>query len=133
MAKFAATTKVPVSQSRNEIERTLVRYGASAFGYVQEAGRAAVQFRIEERYARVEIPVPETLSDQEVRQRWRALLLVIKAKLEAVDSGISTIEEEFLAHILLPNNQTVGEFTLPQIQRAYDAGELPALLPGAAE
>ena len=35
--------------------------------------------------------------DQACRQRWRALLLVIKAKLEAVTAGISTVETEFLA------------------------------------
>jgi len=133
MAKFAATTKVPVSQSRDEIERTLMRYGASAFGYVQEAERAAVQFRAHERYVRIEMPIPDTLRAQDIRQRWRALLLVIKAKLEAVESGIGSFEEEFLAHIVLPNNQTVGQYTLPQVVHAYESGELPALLPGAPE
>ena len=34
--------------------------------------------------------------EQACRQRWRALALVIKAKLEAIDAEISTFEEEFL-------------------------------------
>ena len=56
--------------------------------------------------------------DQACRQRWRALLLVIKAKLEAVTAGISTIETEFLANIVLPDNTIcVGEWMLPQIDR----------------
>jgi hypothetical protein len=39
--------------------------------------------------------------EQAVRQRWRALVLVIKAKLEAVESGITSFEDEFLAHTVL--------------------------------
>jgi hypothetical protein len=41
---------------------------------------------------------------QAYHQRWRALALAIKA----VESGIATFEEEFLAHIALPNGSTVG-------------------------
>ena len=69
--------------------------------------------------------------DQACRQRWRALLLVIKAKLEAVTAGISTIETEFLTNIVLPDNTTAGEWMLPQIDRAYHTREMPPLLPAA--
>ncbi len=71
--------------------------------------------------------------EQACRQRWRALALVVKAKLEAVESGISTFEEEFLANIMLPNNQTVGQYVLPQVEIAYETGQMPALLPGLGE
>ena len=57
------------------------------------------------------------------------LLLVIKAKLEAVTAGISTIETEFLANIVLPDNTTAGEWMLPQIDRAYRTGEMPLCCP----
>ena len=73
----------------------------------------------------------EEAYDQACRQRWRALLLVIKAKLEAVTAGISTIETEFLANIVLPDNTTAGEWMLPQIDRAYRTDEMPPLLPAA--
>jgi len=66
--------------------------------------------------------------EQSIRQRWRALALVIKAKLEAVESGIAEFEEEFLAHIVLPNGQTVGEFTIPQIEQAYEQKKMPSML-----
>ena len=71
----------------------------------------------------------EAAYNQAVRQRWRALLLVIKAKLEAVDAGISTLEEEFLAATVLPDNRTVGAWLLPQLDRAYASGKLPPMLP----
>jgi hypothetical protein len=63
--------------------------------------------------------------EQSIRQKWRALLLVIKAKLEAIDSGISTFEEEFMAHIVLPNNLTIAENLLPKLGEAYKTGIMP--------
>jgi len=67
--------------------------------------------------------------EQSVRQRWRALALVIKAKLEAVETGITTFEEEFMPHILLPNGETVAQHMIPQIEQAYKTGEMPSMLP----
>lgn len=48
--------------------------------------------------------------EQATRQRWRALHLVVKAKLEAVESGITVFDDEFLAHIVLPDGGTVGRW-----------------------
>jgi hypothetical protein len=76
------------------------------------------------------------LWEQATRQRWRALALVVKAKLEAVDAGISEFEEEFLAHIVLPDGSTVGKQIRPHIERAYLDGKMPKFLllgPGGAE
>ena len=56
---------------------------------------------------------------------------MIKAKLEAVTAGISTVEAEFLANVVLPDNRTAGEWMLPQIDRAYRTGEMPPMLPAA--
>ena len=55
--------------------------------------------------------------------------MIIKAKLEAADSGISTIEREFLYDIVLPDGKTVGEYMAPQIEAAYTTGEMPPMLP----
>jgi hypothetical protein len=67
-----------------------------------------------------------------VRQRWAALSLWIKAQLEAIESGIVTVEEVFLSHIVLPDGSTVGEWAHPQLSAVYGRGEMPALLPGGA-
>lgn len=56
---------------------------------------------------------------------------MIKAKLEAVDAGISTVEEEFLAHVMTPDGSTVHEWLAPQLEHAYASGQMPALMPGA--
>lgn len=152
MSKFAAQTQVDAGRSRAEIEKTLVRYGADGFGYGWDKGIAVITFRLSGNAVRFTLTMPDIKSDefqktdkgrprkhdaivksweQAQRQRWRALLLVVKAKLEAVDSGITTFQEEFLAHLLLPDGQTVGQYTLPQIEKIKLGGKkMPGLLPG---
>lgn len=66
--------------------------------------------------------------DQALRQRWRAMYLVIKAKLEAVESGIVSFEEEFAVYTVLPDGKTVGQHVLPSIEQAYEANTVPLLL-----
>lgn len=57
----------------------------------------------------------------------------MKAKLEATETGITSSEQEFLAHIVLPNDTTVGEYLLPQIEEAYLSSDMPRMLPGVAQ
>lgn len=57
--------------------------------------------------------------ESEVRRRWRALALFVKAALEAVESEITTIEQVFLAHLLIGSG-TVGDAVLPRIKDAYE-------------
>lgn len=159
MPQYAENTSVPADRSRAEIERTLQRYGARQFmyGYDEKAAMIAfvcavptglrqVRFTIEmpDKNDRKFTHTPTGLRreastmlkeyEKSTRQRWRALALVIKAKLEAVDAGISEFEHEFLAHIVLPDGQTVGQWMLPQVVQAYESGEMPRLaLPAAGE
>lgn len=149
MTRYAASTEVSSSRSRDEIERTLERYGADQFLYGWQADNAVVGFRMNGRQIKFVLPLPAknekrfthssrgartpeaALKDweQATRQRWRALALVIKAKLEAVESGIAIFEDEFMANIVLPGGETVGEWMRPQIAEAYRIGAAPALLP----
>lgn len=145
---YAKDTDVSTDRSRAEIERTLRRYGATAFAYAWEDNRALIEFKIADRRVRFIVAMPdrnafkltaskrlrvdtavEAAWEQAQRQRWRALLLVIKAKLEAVEAGISTIEEEFMAHIALPDGRTVGQWLKPQLEDAYARGHMPPMLP----
>ena len=135
-----------------EIKRILGRYGATSFMYGSNADRAIVAFEMAGRRIKFDLPMPNRNADefkrtparrnvrnpaqqaeayeQAVRQRWRALALVIKAKLEAVEAGITEFEEEFLAHIVLPGGQTVGQWLLPQVATVYETGNMPPLLEG---
>jgi hypothetical protein len=129
---FAEKTKVPVDQTRAEVERTLMRYGAERFAYMNEVGRAVIMFEAAGRRIRFELPLPEGESDnvaQQRRQKWRALLLCIKAKLESVGSKIETFEEAFLAHVVMPDGRTVGEHAMPAIAQSYESKKMLPLLP----
>ena len=57
------------------------------------------------------------------------MYLIIKAKLEAVDSGISTVEREFFYDVVLPDGKTVGEWMAPQLETVYQTGNMPLILP----
>jgi hypothetical protein len=151
MAKYAAETSVSPAQSREEIERTLVRWGASGFMYAWQGTRAQLAFEIRGRQVRFSLPLPDRNArefthtpekglvrspsardaayEQAVKQRWRALALVVKAKLEAVEAGIVGFDEEFLAHIVV-GEQTVGEVLVPQLEAAIEKHAPLALLPG---
>ena len=139
MTRYASRTTVAPEKSRAEIETLLSRYGADQFMSGWEVQkRAMLAFRMRGRLLRIELPLPQRGAyryqgtyDQELRSRWRALLLVLKAKLEAVETGISTFDEEFLAHIQLPSGERVGDWLQPQVERAYLAGAMPSLLIGS--
>lgn len=62
------------------------------------------------------------------RSAWRRLVLVVKSKLELVADGMATMEEEFLAYILLPNNSTVYEECADRLSAAYESGQVPPML-----
>ena len=151
MSRYAANTEVSTDRSLAEIQSTVRRYGAEGFmtgwEHGDEGHYAMVQFRAAERYVRFLLPLPDPGADefkrtpakrqlrsteqrqkayeQACRQRWRALALAIKAKLEAVEAGIATFEEEFLAHIVLPDGSTVGQHVLPKVEAAYLTGQMP--------
>jgi hypothetical protein len=132
--RYARRTKVPVPRSRQELETLVLRYKADQFGsaFDREGGRAMVQFRIDQWLVRFILPLPSN-SEQDQRQRWRALTLVVKAKLEAVESGITTFEEEFLPHIVMPTGQTVGEWAGPQLRDLKEQGRFSSTIAGLLE
>lgn len=67
--------------------------------------------------------------DQARLQRMRALVLLVKAKLEAVGLGVASIESEFLGNLVLPGGRTVGEAISEHLAEALDGKNLPPLLP----
>lgn len=129
---FATNTKVPVLQTRGEIETLLARHGADQFLSGSQPGQAIIGFRIKGLQIKIVLAMPKSddaRAAKEQRRRWRALLLIIKAKLEAVASGISVLEDEFLAHTVMADGQTVGQWARPQIASMYKDGKMPPLLP----
>lgn len=133
MTQYAKKSSVSPQNTRNDIEKTLVRYGAEGFAYGWQGKNVMIGFMLRDRRMQFVLPLPDMGNnkqkyEQEIRSKWRALFLIIKAKLEAVESGITTLEDEFLAHIVLPGGETVGDWMKPQIDEAYRIGAVPKLL-----
>lgn len=140
MAKYAEGTSVPVERSQAEINKVLTKFGADQLAQASSASPPAVLmgFRVKGRLIRFHLPMPvekefkgtplqiEKLFAGECRRRWRALLLVLKAKLEAVDSGITTFEQEFYAHTVLPGGMTIYESTHKQVNLSLESGKPPS-------
>jgi hypothetical protein len=146
--KYASETSVSVETSKAEIERLLQRYGAKEFAHGWRSDKAVIQFSMQSRCVRFVLPLPDksefaktpsgrrmrndtdTLKawEQGCRQRWRALVLTIKAKLESVESGIEEFDSAFMAQIVMPSGKTISEEITPQIERAYETGKMPALM-----
>lgn len=152
---YAKDTSVSVSKSKEEIERLITKYGARNYACASLDGAAIIVFEVHNRRVRFDLvlpsfndirsenfrtpsgryrtkPLPEEkimkIYEQACRSRWRSLALVIKAKLEAVNAQITTFEDEFLAHIVLPGGETVGQRVRPQIEGAYNGAPMDAFL-----
>ena len=140
---------VPIERSKAEIERILIRYGATAFAYAWEAQQVNIGFRLKGRAIKLSLTFPSANDpqfarsptgrtraqtvrrdayDQALRQQWRALALILKAKLEAAETGITTVEREFLADTLLPSGETFGQWAEDQVAQIYETGRMPRLV-----
>ena len=146
---YAQNTEVSTDKSKTELKKVIYRFGASNYQFAESDEKAMVQFVKDNRMIRfmlhflppdsqmfVKTPTGRSRKknaafeeyEKETRRRWRALILCIKAKFETVESGIATFEEEFLAHIVLPNNETVATEMIPMITEAYKTKKMPKLL-----
>jgi hypothetical protein len=150
MRKYAERTDVPVDKSKREIEQLLVKAGASSVAtLIEGTTRCAVGFKLDGRGYRFMVPMPlpheidktptgykrtaeamRNAREQGIRQRWRALALILRAKLEAAQSGITALEIELLPYAILPGGRSVAEDVLPRLAEAYSSGKDVPLLPG---
>lgn len=147
---YAETTTVSVEKSVAEIV-TLVRARlGSQIAQLDDDDRYVIAFSMEGRQVRFVVQF-DSLShkrfdldgrgtrrtpaarraqwEQHRRQRMRALLLVIKAKFESIESKVETFEQAFLANVVMPDGSLLGDLARPAIASAYETGRMPPLLP----
>jgi hypothetical protein len=162
-APYASGTTVSAEKSRLELEGLLAKHGATQRAVMTNDARGLVSiaFIINAHKYRLDVPLPtrtefehpkktpygwpswtvshraawaEGQCAQAQRERWRAVVLACKAKLELVRMGLSTIEREFLADLILPDGttaaQTLGKYMQDLISNGYRA---PLALPEATE
>ena len=138
--RYAEDTKVPVERTRAELERMMRERGAEGFGFGWDPSGERLEFLWKGLQIRFVLPRAEASTRKALasraqadRQRWRALYLVVRAKLEAVESGIAVFEQEFLGFIVDPqSNRTVYEHAKLALEaKRFDVSR--ALPPAAME
>lgn len=124
--RYAWMTTVPVEKSQAELMTLLGRHGVTDLATTHSAARgSAIRFRIGARWFEVAIGRPlwdEIQNDyqntrgtvvenieQEYRRRWRAQLMLLRMKLEFIETGESTVETEFMSSLLLESGRTLAE------------------------
>jgi hypothetical protein len=143
MKRYAEGTTVSVQNSRGEITGILTKHGCTHFATGSTPEGDTIQFVLGGKQFRMFIAKPtadsmyerdrsrysypnnvdwEAKAEQEWKRRWRAHVLLIKAKLEFIEGGDTTLEQEFLPYALMKDGRTVGEL--------INAGGLPLLESG---
>jgi len=142
--RYAEGTTVTVESSRGEISGILAKHGVQRMGWTTEPEQDVLMFELGGGSYRFNIirPTAQSLWERwkadgrstaylptdaqvqaEWRRRWRANVLLLKAKLEFIASGDTTLDRELLPYRVLKNGATIEETML--------SGGLPMLTAGA--
>lgn len=155
MSRYAEGTKVDPERSKEEIERTVKRYGAEGFFSAEDpdSGSAIFGFRIQGYWVRLRVERPAVTDvpkggrrrrgkdlraslEREWWRRWRVALLDVKSRLERVVEMEERVTRAFMPDIMLPDGSTVADHVEGSIDQAYEAGRVtgplirPALTAG---
>lgn len=134
LRRYAEGTKVSVDTSRGELTGILAKHGVLRMGWMGapegdelmfELGGGQFRLRMARpTLAEIRRDYPNAYDEQaklegEWRRRWRANVLLLKAKLEFITSGDTTLERELLPYRVLKDGRT--------IEQALADGGLPLL------
>lgn len=137
--RYAEGTSVTVASSRGEISGILGNHGVDRQGWSTGPEGDQLLFELEGKRFRFDIlkPTreeidelypnardPEAKLQAEWRRRWRANVLLLKAKLEFIDAGDTTLERELLPYMLTADGRTVAD--------VIEEGSLPLMLTAEA-
>jgi hypothetical protein len=149
---YAEGTAVSVEKTVSELTSMIRKAGGAQIAQLDDHDRFVLAFSMSERQVRFTVsfdpPTHQRFAMKRVnqhysqpatnqqridasaahrRQRMRALLLVVKAKLESVESEVETFEEAFLANVVMSDGATVYDRVSQPIALEYQTGK-PALM-----
>ena len=124
--KYAERTQVSVAASIEEAKAVLRRYGVEEIAVVESPRGRCIAWRYEGAPYRIAIDAPPSgpKKEQQERQQWRAVVLVLKAILETGPVAGMNTRAMLLPYMQLPTGQTVAE-AAPQIQSTGWAALMP--------
>jgi len=146
--RYAEGTTVPVERSRGELTGILTEHGCQRMAWATEPDADTLMFEMGGHQYRFVIarPTVDDLRamcraegrdwsrvldpkgkvDAEWRRRWRAHVLLLKAKLEFVAGGDTTLEREFMPALVVVG----GRATLAEWLESSEQGQQLLLGPG---
>lgn len=125
-SRYALGPSVTPDKSKSQIEKALRAYGCKGVMQGYDESSAFLAFMFGGLQIRMIMPLPD--SEKLQRQRYRVLLVNIKAKFESIACGLKTFEEEFIGDIVMPNGMTLAQAALPQLRKAIADGKMPSKL-----
>lgn len=125
---YAEGTAVSVTASRAEISGILTKHGVERQAWASGPEGDVLQFELEGSHYRFNITKPTEAEvrtlypsrqawnvdwaarrEAEWRRRWRANVLLLKAKLEFADGVTSTVTRELMPYLVTPGGMTLEE------------------------
>jgi hypothetical protein len=149
--RYAEGTAVPAAQSRQEIERLLAAHGVSRMAWGTGPDGDVLQFELRGHRYKFAIRRPTQIEwnkatgrgtsywdiwrEAEWRRRWRAHVLLLKAKIEFGEGDDEATDRELLPYLLLPDNRTLADWASGEGYAEIARGGMPAfpLLLGAGD
>jgi hypothetical protein len=137
--RYAEGTRVTVDSSRGEITGILAKHGVQRMGWMGSPEGDELMFELDGGSYRFRIVKPSITDirrlypnaydegaklEGEWRRRWRANVLLLKAKLEFIEAGDTTLERELLPYRVLKDGRTLED--------VIATGGLPMLAAGKA-
>jgi hypothetical protein len=146
MNLYARETSVSVEKSQADLKKLLGRYKADRIemGSSERDGQAYVRFEFRDVRIEKRLTLPKAAEErfhrgkggrhigsasayarweQACRQQWRILLLLLQAQMEAVELGLYSVHQAFLADLLLPSGQPLGEAVASHLPDALKTGD----------
>lgn len=148
---YASGTTVTAAQTEGEIKALLAKRKVAKIATMVDGDHFDILFEYESVTYRISLPLPNPedarfteykqgskiwartataareLYEKELNRKWRAFGAVIKAKIVAVEEGISSMEKEFIGNVVLKGGQTVAEQWAPQLPRLAASGDIRSL------
>ncbi|HET9613733.1 MAG TPA: hypothetical protein VFP22_02880 [Candidatus Limnocylindrales bacterium] len=135
--RYAEGTKVAVESSQGELAGILTKHGVKKQGWMREEDKDTLFFELGGCQYRLDIKKPTMADvrklypnaydyaaklDAEWRRRWRANVLLLKAKLEFIEGGDTTLDQELLPYRVLKDGRTLLEAIAAESLPMLEAG-----------
>lgn len=131
MPKYAEKTKVPISKSKQQIEKLLIDWGVKEYFFGSSPRGDGIGFKYKDKAYKISVPIKADHSERQKCQMWRILYMSLKMKLEEIDAGLIGFEDQFLSMMALPDGTTVADFMrLPENLQLLQEAKMPKMLTG---